>query len=243
MDPQHRHFLEVAWHALEHAGYVPETAPGPIGIFGGMYNATYYQRHLAPRPEVTGRLGELALMLGNEKDYVTTRVAHKLGLTGPAVSDPHRLLDVARGDGDGDGQPAQRQLRHRARRRRRDHLPAQQRLSLPGGRDGVARRPHAPLRRGGRRAPCSPTASRWSCCGGCRDAIAAGDPIYAVLLGAAVNNDGSERASFTAPSPDGQAAVIAAAHDAAGIDAADAVLRRGARHRDAARRSHRRSKG
>src|SRR6185436_8610049 len=51
------------------------------------------------------------------------------------------------------------------------------------------------------------------------DAIADGDQIYAVLLGAAVNNDGSERASFTAPSPDGQAAVIAAAHDAAGIDA------------------------
>ena len=25
MDPQHRHFLETAWHALEHAGYVPET--------------------------------------------------------------------------------------------------------------------------------------------------------------------------------------------------------------------------
>src|SRR6185295_18688381 len=43
--------------------------------------------------------------------------------------------------------------------------------------------------------------------------------IYAVLLGAAVNNDGSERASFTAPSPVGQATVIAAAHDAAGIDA------------------------
>ena len=39
------------------------------------------------------------------------------------------------------------------------------------------------------------------------------------MRGAAVNNDGSERASFTAPSVDGQAAVIAAAHDAAGVDA------------------------
>ena len=80
LDPQHRHFLEVAWHALEHAGHVPDSTPGPIGIFGGMYNATYFQRHLVPRPDVSGRLGELALMLGNEKDYVTTRVAHKLGL-------------------------------------------------------------------------------------------------------------------------------------------------------------------
>ena len=41
------------------------------------------------------------------------------------------------------------------------------------------------------------------------DALADGDPIYAVLLGAAVNNDGAERASFTAPSPEGQAAVVA----------------------------------
>src|SRR5262249_41444136 len=86
LDPQHRHFLEMSWHALEHAGYVPETAPGAIGIFGGMYNATYFQRHLMQRPDVASRLPELAVMLGNEKDYVTSRVAHRLGLTGPAVS-------------------------------------------------------------------------------------------------------------------------------------------------------------
>ena len=52
-----------------------------------------------------------------------------------------------------------------------------------------------------------------------RDAVAAGDTIYAIIRGAAVNNDGSQRASFTAPSPEGQAAVIAAAHAAAGVDA------------------------
>ncbi|HEY0195197.1 MAG TPA: amino acid adenylation domain-containing protein, partial [Kofleriaceae bacterium] len=86
LDPQHRHFLEISWHALEHAGYVPETAPGPIGIWGGMYNATYYQRHLWPRPDIANRLGEMNVMLGNEKDYITTRVAHRLGLTGPAIS-------------------------------------------------------------------------------------------------------------------------------------------------------------
>ncbi|HET9622459.1 MAG TPA: amino acid adenylation domain-containing protein, partial [Kofleriaceae bacterium] len=86
LDPQHRHFLEISWHALEHAGYVPEASPGPIGIFGGMYNASYYQRHLWPRPEIANRLGEMNVMLGNEKDYITTRVAHRLGLTGPAIS-------------------------------------------------------------------------------------------------------------------------------------------------------------
>src|SRR5262249_33658958 len=50
------------------------------------------------------------------------------------------------------------------------------------------------------------------------DARADGDRVYAVILGAAVNNDGSDRASFTAPSPDGQAAVISAALDEAGVD-------------------------
>ena len=49
------------------------------------------------------------------------------------------------------------------------------------------------------------------------DALAAGDRIYAVIRGSAINNDGSAKVGFTAPSVDGQAAVIAAAHAAAGI--------------------------
>jgi amino acid adenylation domain-containing protein len=218
MDPQHRHFLEVSWQALEHAGYVPERAPGPIGIFGGMYNATYYQRHLALRPDVTGRLGELAVMLGNEKDYVTTRVAHRLGLTGPAVAvhtacstslvatamamDSLRSgsCDLALAGGVAITCPP-----------RSGYLYQEGSMASPDGRtrtfdaraagtvfsDGVAM---VALRR-------------------LSDAVADGDTIHAVLLGAAINNDGSERASFTAPSPVGQATVIAAAHDAAGIDA------------------------
>ena len=218
MDPQHRHFLEIAWHALEHAGYVPETSPGPIGIFGGMYNATYFQRHLAPRPELAQRLGELALMLGNEKDYVTTRVAHKLGLTGPAVAvhtacstslvaaalamDSLRTggCDLALAGGVAITCPPNS-----------GYFYQEGSMASPDGKtrtfdvdargtvfsDGVAM---VVLRR-------------------LSDAIAAGDRIYAIMRGAAINNDGSERASFTAPSPEGQAAAIAAAHDLAGIDA------------------------
>ncbi|MEZ4360740.1 MAG: amino acid adenylation domain-containing protein [Kofleriaceae bacterium] len=217
-DPQHRHFLEVAWQALEHAGHVPEHERGPIGVFGGMYNATYFQRHLVPRPDVSGRLGELQVMLGNEKDYVTTRAAHKLGLTGPAVSvhtacstslvavamamDSLRsgACDVALAGGVAITCPPAS-----------GHLYQEGSMASPDGRtrtfdaraggtvfsDGVAM---VVLRR-------------------LSDALADGDTIYAVVRGAAVNNDGAERASFTAPSPEGQAAVIAAAHDAAGVDA------------------------
>lgn len=51
------------------------------------------------------------------------------------------------------------------------------------------------------------------------DAIADGNPIHAVVRGAAVNNDGGQKASFTAPSSEGQAAVIAMAHADAGVEA------------------------
>ncbi len=50
-------------------------------------------------------------------------------------------------------------------------------------------------------------------------ALADGDPIHAVLRGAAVNNDGGVKASFTAPSIDGQARVVTAALASAGVDA------------------------
>ncbi|MHC4837645.1 MAG: hybrid non-ribosomal peptide synthetase/type I polyketide synthase [Planctomycetota bacterium] len=52
------------------------------------------------------------------------------------------------------------------------------------------------------------------------DAEADGDPIHAVIHGVAVNNDGAGRQSFSAPSPDGQAAVVAAALADAGWDPA-----------------------
>jgi amino acid adenylation domain-containing protein len=218
LDPQHRHFLEVSWHALEHAGYVPDQAPGPIGIFGGMYNATYFQRHLAPRPDVANRLGELAVMLGNEKDYVTSRVAHRLGLTGPAVS-IHTACSTSL--------VATAMAMDSLRNGGCD-------LALAGG-VAITCPPASGyfFQEGSMASPDGHTRTFDAQAGGTvfsdgvavvalrrlSDAIADGDPIYAVLLGAAVNNDGSERASFTAPSPEGQAQVIAAAHDAAGIDA------------------------
>jgi len=218
IDPQHRHFLETSWHALEHAGYVPESSPGPIGIFGGMYNATYFQRHLLPRPDVTGRLGELQVMLGNEKDYVTSRVAHKLGLTGPAVA-IHTACSTSL--------VATAMAMDSLRSGGCD-------LALAGG-VAITCPPKSGylFQEGSMASPDGHTRTFDASAAGTvfsdgvavvvlrrlADALAAGDPIYAVLLGAAVNNDGSERASFTAPSPEGQAAVIAAAHDDAGIDA------------------------
>jgi len=218
MDPQQRHFLQIAWHALEHAGYVPESASGRVGIFGGMYNASYFQRHLLPRPDITQRMGELQTMLANEKDYLTSRVAHKLGLSGPAVTIQTAcstsLVAVA---------SAMDSLRN-----------GNCDMALAGGvaitcppRSGYLYQEGAMASSDGHTRAFDAEASGTVFSDGAAmvvlrrltDAQAAGDTIYAVLLGAAVNNDGGQRASFTAPSPEGQAAVIAEAHSNAGIDA------------------------
>ncbi|MGN6153292.1 MAG: amino acid adenylation domain-containing protein [Lysobacteraceae bacterium] len=218
MDPQHRHFLETAWHALEHAGYVPETAPGRVGVFGGMYNATYYQRHVLAHPELIARLGEMPTMLANEKDYLTSRAAHRLGLDGPAVS-VHTACSTSLV----------------ATILAMDSLRAGHcELALAGGvaitcppNSGLLHQDGAMVSRDGHTRTFDADASGTVFSDGVAilalrrlsDAIADGDTVYAVLLGGAVNNDGADRASFTAPNPAGQAAVIALAHDAAGVDA------------------------
>ena len=51
------------------------------------------------------------------------------------------------------------------------------------------------------------------------DAVRDGDAIYAVIRGTAVNNDGSEKVSYLAPSVGGQATAIRKALTRAGVDA------------------------
>ncbi|HWI61390.1 MAG TPA: polyketide synthase, partial [Symbiobacteriaceae bacterium] len=84
MDPQHRIFLEVAWEALERAGYDPESYPGLVGVFAGVAHNSYLLRHLAPRPEF--QADPFQVMLANDKDALATRVAYKLNLRGPALT-------------------------------------------------------------------------------------------------------------------------------------------------------------
>ena len=56
IDPQQRIFLETAWHALEDAGYDPESFPGLIGVYGGCAMSTYLQ-HLQSNPRFMALLG------------------------------------------------------------------------------------------------------------------------------------------------------------------------------------------
>jgi acyl transferase domain-containing protein/NADPH:quinone reductase-like Zn-dependent oxidoreductase/acyl carrier protein len=217
MDPQHRIFLECAWEALEDAGY-QASADGPLtGIFAGTSISTYLLFNLAHRLETTGADFNLATLIGNDKDYLATMTAYKLDLRGPTVAVQtacstslvavHQACQALIG-GECD-------------------------MALAGG--VTVRVPHRVgyLHQGG---------SMLSPDGHCRafderasgtvpgsgagvvvlkrlsDAADARDCIRAVILGSAINNDGAVKAGFTAPTVDGQASVIAAAHSAAGID-------------------------
>ncbi|GAA4352174.1 hypothetical protein GCM10023165_41020 [Variovorax defluvii] len=217
MDPQHRVFLEICWEALERAGYVPDKAPGPVGVWGGMYNPTYFQRHVATHPDRIEMLGEFQVMLANEKDYITTRVANKLSLTGPAIS-VHTACSTSL--------VAIAQAFHALRT-------GQCRMALAGGasvtcppRSGYLYNEGSMLSPDGHTRSFDAKAKGTVFSDGAAvvllkrlsDAIADGDTIYAVLRGAAVNNDGGAKASFTAPSVDGQAAVIEAALAQSGVD-------------------------
>ncbi|WP_342315191.1 amino acid adenylation domain-containing protein [Lysobacter sp. FW306-1B-D06B] len=219
MDPQQRIFLELCWEVLERGGHAPDSTGATVtGIFGGMNNATYFQRHASAHPELVNRVGALQVMLGNEKDYIATRVAHKLNLTGPAVS-VHTacstsLVAIAQ---------AVESLQS-----------GQCDMALAGGvavtcppRSGYLYQEGSMLSPDGHTRTFDANAKGTVFGDGAAvvllkrlsDAIADGNPVYAVIRGAALNNDGANRASFTAPSSEGQAAVIALAHDRAGIDA------------------------
>src|SRR6218665_2617295 len=83
--PQQRLFLQIAWHALEHAGYAPRGIPHKTGVFGSARVSTYPGKEPLRIAEVAQVKGLQSLM-GNDKDYVATRVAYKLNLRGPAIS-------------------------------------------------------------------------------------------------------------------------------------------------------------
>ncbi|WP_114238541.1 polyketide synthase [Dyella sp. C9] len=216
-DPQQRIFLELCWECLERGGYVPDAHEAPVGVFGGMHNATYFQRHLQTRPDLIDKLGAFQVMLANEKDYLTTRVAHKLNLTGPAISMntacSTSLVAICQ---------ATAALRN-----------GQCDMALAGG-VSIACPPHSGYlsQEGSMLSPDGHTRTFDAQAQGTvfsdgaavlllkrlSDAQRDGDTIHAVIRGVAINNDGGIKASFTAPSSAGQAAVISMALADAGVE-------------------------
>ncbi len=220
MDPQQRIFLELCWECLERAGHAPDATRAPVGVFAGMHTATYFRHHVLQHPETVDRIGEFQAMLVNEKDYIANRVSWLLNLTGPAVSVntacSTSLVAIAQ---------ACASLRA-----------GQCDMALAGGasitcppRSGYLYQEGSMLSPDGRTRSFDANAQGTVFSDGAAvvllkrlgDALADGDTVLALIRGEAVNNDGRHKASFTAPSVDGQAAVIAAAQRAAGIGARD----------------------
>jgi acyl transferase domain-containing protein len=218
MDPQHRVFLETAWEAFEDAGYDPLAYTGPVGVFAGMANNTYFPAVIAPRRGGENPAFALQTMLGNEKDYLATRTSYKLNLRGPslniqtacstslvAVAQAYQSLqgyqcDMAIAGGISITAP-----------QKRGYLYHEGAIVSP---DGHCRAFDA---QAGGTVFSNGTGvvllKRLS------DAVADHDHICAVIKGVGVNNDGSARVSFAAPSVDGQAEAIAMAQALAGVDA------------------------
>jgi amino acid adenylation domain-containing protein len=218
MDPQQRLLLELGWEALENAGHVPESFDGRIGVFAGKYNDTYWSENVVTRPDLVEAVGAFQAMVGNEKDYVATRLAHKLDLTGPALSIhtacSTSLVAIVQ---------AVRSLRA-----------GECDLALAGGvsitvpvRSGYLYQEGGMLSNDGHTRSFDAAAQGTVFSDGAGlvvlrrldDALRDCDTIYAVVRGVALNNDGASKASFTAPSVDGQATVVAMAQADGGVEA------------------------
>ncbi len=223
-DPQQRVFLEIAWEALESAGYDPAAFPGEIAVYAGSSFNTYLLYNLlADRQRletITGtyQTGEFPALVGNGADFLATRTAYKLDLRGPALTVQSAcstsLLAVA--------EACQCLLDYRAD------------MALAGGVSITFPQKRGYLHQEG--GMVSPD-------GHCRTfdaraagtvfgsgagvvllkrldaALADGDHIRAIIRGSAVNNDGARKAGYSAPSSDGQAKAIALAHAVADISA------------------------
>src|SRR5207302_1132412 len=82
-DPQHRVLLEVAWEALESAGYDSQRYQGAIGVFAGS-NSSHYAARIMANPEAAAFFDRPETALANDRDSLTTAISYKLNLRGPS---------------------------------------------------------------------------------------------------------------------------------------------------------------
>ena len=219
LDPQHRQFYEACWEALESAGHTPESFPGAIGLFGGCGMGAYFTFNLLTNPELVDNVGLFLLRhTGNDKDFLVTRVSYAFNLQGPSVNVQTACSTslVA------------------------THMAVQSLLSgecdmaLAGGvtievpngvgyhyKEGEVLSPDGHCRTFDHRSKGTVFGSGAGVVVLRRlaDALRDGDPIRAVIKGSAVNNDGSRKVGYLAPSVDGQAACITEALAVADVPA------------------------
>ncbi|RWO73210.1 MAG: alpha/beta fold hydrolase [Mesorhizobium sp.] len=207
MDPQHRLFLECCWKALESAGYAPTQHEGRTGVFAGSSSPLYLRHHLKgglsdPNNAPLAFLTEL----GNEKDYLASRVSYMLNLNGPSIAVQTSCstglvaiavaaqslvagyCDTALAGGSSIAFPQAGYQFVKGHINSSDGVCRAFDADASGTvfGDGVG---VVVLKR-------------------LEDAVEANDPIQAVVKGCAINNDGRAKSSFSAPSARGQAEVV-----------------------------------
>ena len=215
LDPQQRLFLECAWEAFEDAGHVPGVESS-VGVYASITQSSYLVSDNLTMPEHP--MPFFSRLMGNDKDYAAARVAYKLGLKGPAFS----VQSACSSSLVAAATACQALLDYHCDMA----LAGGVSVSLPektgylAGQDGAM--------------------SRDACCHAfdhrasgmmygngvgvvllrrLEDALEAGDHIYGVVRGFAVNNDGSDRVGFSAPGVHGQQSVLQEALDISGVDA------------------------
>ena len=216
IDPQHRVLLECAWTALENAGYNPQGIDVPVGVFGGVAANTYFLQNVVTHPDLLAKIGHHASLVAREREYSITRIAYKLNLKGPAVS-----VNTACSTSGVAIHLACQSLRE-----------GNCDIALAGGarihvpfagyeyvEDGILS-PDGHCRTFDAKAAGTVMGSgvAFVVLKRLEDALRDGDTIHAVILGSAVNNDGNAKVGYTAPSVEGQSAVIRQALESAEID-------------------------
>ncbi len=207
MDPQHRLFLEHAWTAFEHAGYNVERDGRGVGVYAGVNADTYQQQNIMSHPQADDLETRHLIMLGNDKNFLVTKISYKLNLTGPSV-----LVQSACSTSLVAVHQACQAL-----------LSGECDMALTGGVSIRYPRDTGYLyQEGGISSPdghCRAfDADANGTIGGdgiglillkrLTDAIADRDNILAVIRASAINNDGSDKVGYMAPSVNGQAAAI-----------------------------------
>ncbi len=223
LDPQHRVFLEVAWEALEAAGYAHDRHQQMVSVYAGSFPNTYLHHNLLPdRAAVEEfvrmrRAQSFGLLVQNDPAFLPSRTAYKLNLRGPAINVQTAcstsLVAVAL---------AVQGLSS-----------YETDMAIAGGvciatpqRTGYFFQEGAIQSRDGTCRPYDAGACGTVFGNGAgvvvlkrfADARRDRDPVLAVIRGVAVNNDGHDKVSYFAPSVRGQAEVIATAHALAGVD-------------------------
>ncbi|MEM9457588.1 MAG: type I polyketide synthase [Myxococcota bacterium] len=216
LDPQHRLLLEVAWAALEDAGIAPGRASGRVGVFAARGVGGYLMLNVLGHPELIASVGLRAIRHANRVDHLATRVAYHLGLDGAALTVQ---------SGCSSGLLAVHLACQNLLGRECDVvLAGASSINVAQGRGYVHTRDGVSSPDGYCRAFDASAAGTVFGSGvavvtlmRAEDAVAAGHPIRALLLGSAVNNDGARRSSYASHSVDGQTAVIAEAMEVADV--------------------------